>query len=160
MNDDVSREDVSVPFRRKGQMGGRCLCGGVTIEIDGDHVAAVGACHCKMCQRWNGMLFGSFVASADAVTVTGEVTRHLSSSFSERAFCSTCGSHIWLRYVDPDEGEIELFPGLFDDAWEFPLVSEIYTDRAPHYTPLTGGHRRKTRAEYESQNKFVEGDDP
>ena len=77
-----------------------------------------------------------------SVTVTGDVTRHASSTFSERAFCSTCGSHIWLRNTDPEETEIELFPGLFEGARDFVLLSEIYTDRAPHYATLAGDHRR------------------
>ncbi|MGC1502631.1 MAG: GFA family protein [Sulfitobacter sp.] len=160
MSNEVSGEDLIAPHRRNGHLSGRCLCGAVTIEIDGDYVAAVGVCHCKMCQRWNGTMFGCFVASADAVTMAGEVTCYTSSTFSERGFCVKCGSHIFLRNTGPDEAEIELFPGLFDQAREFPLVSEIYTDRAPHYTPLAGDHQRKTRAEYESQELFVEGDNP
>lgn len=158
MTEAQNRDDIIAPYRRSGQLSGRCLCGAVRVEIDGDYIAAVGACHCLMCQRWNGMLFGSFVATAAHVTVTGDVTRHASSSFSERAFCSTCGSHIWLRNVDPDETEIELFPGLFEEARDFALLSEIYTDRAPKYAHLAGEHRRKTRADYEATNQFVEGD--
>lgn len=158
MDDAQSREDIVAPFRRSGKLSGRCLCGAVEIKIDGDYVAAVGACHCLMCQRWNGMLFGSFVATAAHVTVTGDVSRHQSSSFSERAFCTACGSHIWLRNTDPEDTEIELIPGLFEAAKDFALLSEIYTDRAPHYAALAGDHRRKTRAEYEARNPFVEGD--
>lgn len=153
-------EDIVAPHRRAGQLSGRCLCGAVQIQIDGDYIAAVGACHCVMCQRWNGMLFGSFVATADHVTVTGDVRVHRSSSFSERAFCATCGSHIWLRNTNPEETEIELFPGLFEAAKDFTLLSEIYTDRAPCYAALAGDHRRATRAEYEARNPFVEGDAP
>ena len=151
-------QDIVAPHRRSGRLEGRCLCGAVQVTVEGDYVAAVGACHCLMCQRWGGMLFGSFVATAAHVTVTGDVTRHASSSFSERAFCSTCGSHIWLRNTEPAETEIELFPGLFEDAKDWPLISEIYTDRAPHYTTLAGDHARATRAEYEARNPFVEGD--
>ncbi|MEW9920082.1 GFA family protein [Marimonas sp. MJW-29] len=158
MTEAPAVEDIVAPYRRTGQLSGRCLCGAVRIEIDGDYIAAVGACHCLMCQRWNGMLFGSFVATAAHVTVTGDVTRHASSSFSERAFCTACGSHIWLRNIDPEETEIELFPGLFEGAKDFVLLSEIYSDRAPHYVTLAGDHRRKTRADYEARNPFVEGD--
>lgn len=160
MSNEVSGEDLIAPYRRNGSLSGRCLCGGVAIEIAGDYVAAVGVCHCKMCQRWNGTMFGGFVAAADAVTITGDVVRHASSTFSERAFCATCGSHVFLRNTGPDAQEIELFPGLFDDAQDFPLVSEIYIDRAPHYAPLAGNHPRRTRAEYESKELFVEGDNP
>ena len=158
MTPEEVRESIVGPHRRHGRLSGRCLCGAVKIEIDGDYVAAVGACHCLMCQRWNGMLFGSFEATAAHVTVEGEVTRHASSSFSERAFCATCGSHLWMRNFDPEETAIELFPGLFQEARDFVLLSEIYTDRAPHYLPLAGDHRRKTRADYEAANPSVEGD--
>lgn len=158
MVEEQTREDIVAPYRRNGQLSGRCLCGEVRIDIDGDYIAAVGACHCLMCQRWNGTLFGGFVATAAHVSITGDVTRHASSSFSERAFCKTCGSHIWLRNTDTEAAEIELFPGLFEAAKNFTLLSEIYTDRAPDYVRLAGTHRRKTRAEYEATNKFVEGD--
>lgn len=148
------------PYRKTGDLTGRCLCGAVTIEVSGDYVAAIGACHCLMCQRWNGILYAAFSASADAVTVTGPVTRYPSSHFSERAFCTTCGSHLWLRDTNEDDTDYELMPGMFEKAAEFPLISEIYIDRAPAYVPLKGEHVRHTRAEYEAKNLFVEGDNP
>ncbi|MFK7838600.1 MAG: GFA family protein [Sulfitobacter sp.] len=160
MSEEENREALIAPHRRTGELSGRCLCGAVQIEIAGDYIAAVGACHCKMCQRWNGTLFGGFVANADAVTITGDVTRYTSSTFSERAFCTACGSHVFLRNTGPDVEHIELFPGLFDAANDWPLLSEIYTDRAPNYVPLAGNHRRKTRAEYESTEFHIEGDNP
>ena len=141
-------------------MSGRCLCGAVRIELDGDYIAAIGACHCLMCQRWNGTLYATFSASADAVSYSGPVTRHASSHFAERAFCTTCGSHLWLRDTHEADTEYELMPGLFEDAKGFPLISEIYIDRAPAYVPLAGDHPRKTRADYEAKNLFVEGDTP
>jgi hypothetical protein len=49
-------------------------------------------------------------------------------------------------------------PGLFDAAHDWPLRSEIYTDRALAAVRLTGNHRRKTRAEYEAENPFVPAD--
>ena len=158
MTDEAAREAVIGPYRRSGQMSGRCLCGDVRIEIDGNYIAAIGACHCIMCQRWTGMVFGSFVADVNAVTVTGPVKSHASSSFSERGFCETCGSAIWLKPTDPDDPEIELFPGSFKEAADFVLLSEIYTDLAPTYACLAGAHRRKTRAEVQDVHPFVEGD--
>ena len=132
MVEEQSREDIVAPYRRTGRLSGRCLCNAVRIEIDGDYIAAVGACHCLMCQRWNGMLFGGFVATSAHVIVTGDVTRHASSPFSERAFCSKCGSHIWLRNTDPEETEIELFPGLFEEAKDlYCCRKSIRTARRP-----------------------------
>jgi hypothetical protein len=114
----------------------------------------------RMCQRWSGGLFLCFAADASAVTVTGEVTRYRSSAFAERAFCPRCGSHLWFNDVQ-EGGEpqsYELMPGLFDAARSWPLRSEIYVDRAMDSVNLRGDHPRKSRAEYEAENPFVEGD--
>ena len=141
---------------------GRCLCGAVTVRVAGEHDPRVGACHCRMCQRWSGGLFLCFTAEASAVTVEGEVRRFRSSPFAERAFCPVCGSHLWFN--DGAEGEepteYELMPGLFDAARDWPLRSEVYTDRALASIRLGGDHRRKTRAKYEADNPAIEGDDP
>ncbi len=47
--------------------------------------------------------------------------------------------------------------GLFDAARNWPLRSEIYVGRAMAALHLLGDHRRKSRAEYEVENPFVEG---
>ena len=139
---------------------GRCLCGAVTITVAGGDDPRVGACHCRMCQRWSGGLFLCFQADASAITVSGDVARYRSSAFAARAFCPRCGSHLWFNEVEPD-GEprrYELMPGLFDAARSWPLRSEIYVDRAMASVHLVGDHRRKSRAEYEAKNLFIEGD--
>lgn len=148
------------PYRRNGRLDGHCLCGAAHVRIDGAYVAAVGICHCSMCQRWNGGIFGLFTASPEATTPSGTITRHATSAFAERAFCTTCGSHLWMRNTNEPNADYELVPGLFPDARDFPLISEIYVDRAPAYAALAGNHKRATRAEYEAKNLFVEGDMP
>ena len=139
---------------------GHCLCGAVTIAVAGEHDRRIGACHCRMCQRWSGGLFLCFRADASAVAITGEVTRYRSSAFAERAFCPRCGSHLWfndVRDTGPPES-YELMPGLFDAARAWPLRSEIYIDRAMASVHLAGDHRRRSRAEYEAEHRFIEGD--
>lgn len=137
---------------------GRCLCGEVTVTVAGAHDPRVGACHCRMCQRWSGGLFLCF--NAEGVSATGPVRTFRSSPFSERAFCGTCGSHLWFHDLDKPAGTLELMPGLFDEARAWPMRSEIYTDRRLAAVELAGDHRRATRAEYEGKNPFIEGDDP
>lgn len=132
---------------------GTCLCGAVQISV-GAHRPEVGACHCGMCKRWTGTVFAMFTAPEDAVSVAGTVTRYRSSDFSERAFCGTCGSHLWLR---SDGEDYEFLPGLFEAARAFPLISEIYVDQALASMPLAGTHKRATRAEYEARNPHVSG---
>lgn len=139
---------------------GHCLCGTVTITVAGTHDPRVGACHCRMCQRWSGGLFLCFEADASAVTVQGEVMRCRSSAFAEHAFCPRCGSHLWFN--DVGEGgqpsRYALMPGLFDAARSWPLRSGINVNRAMASMLLPGEHRRKTRADYEAGNPFIEGD--
>ena len=141
-----------------GPMEGRCLCGAVTIRVAGPHDSQVGACHCRMCQRWSGGLFLSFEADADGVTVAGPVTRYASSSFAERAFCATCGTHLWVK--DAGDPHYEFMPGLFDAAGVMPLRSEIYVDEAMASVQLGGRHARVTAADYQSSNPHVEGATP
>lgn len=147
-------------YRRTGALDGGCLCGSVSIRIDGDYVAAVGACHCSYCQRSSGALWAAFEASSGAVTVSGDVTRYASTDFAERAFCPRCGSNLWLRNTGDDAAPYELMPALFSEAAEFPLISEIYIDRRPAYVPLSGDHRTATRDQYEAKNRHVKGDLP
>ncbi|MEM7722201.1 MAG: GFA family protein [Pseudomonadota bacterium] len=151
---------IADPYRRTGRLQGACLCGAVQITVDGDYVAAIGACHCSRCQRSAGVMWAAFLASAAAVTVTGKVQRYASTAFSERAFCPVCGGNLWLRDSDSDGADYELMPALFPEAAEFPLISEIYTDCRPAYVPLAGSHATKTRAEWEASNRHVEGVTP
>ena len=139
-------------------MTGQCLCGAVTVRVAGAHDPRPGACHCRMCQRWSGGLFLCFNADADGVTVDGPVTRFASSDFAERAFCSVCGSHLWMR--DKTGRAYDLMPGLFDAIHDQPLRSEVYSDRAMASVRLQGDHRRATQAEYEQKNQYVAGDAP
>ena len=142
-----------------GPVEGRCLCGAVSVRVAHADDARPGACHCRMCQRWSGALFVCFAAPADAVTVTGEVARHASSDIAERAFCPTCGSHLWMRDTSSPEADYELMPGLFDAARDWPLRSEIYSDRAFASVRLEGEHERVTRARWEAENPSVETDE-
>ncbi len=148
---------IAAPYRRQGRLEGTCLCGAVTLRVDGGYVAAVGACHCGLCQKAFGTLFAAFEVDAEALEVTGAVQAYASTPFSERVFCPTCGSNLWLRDTDDAAAPYEVMPGLFPAAAAFPLISEIYVDRRPAYLPLGGDHAMKTRADYEAVNRHVEG---
>lgn len=100
-------------------------------------------------------MFG-FVAPANAVSVDGPARSRASSDFAERAWCAECGTHLWFRERGAD---YELSPGLFDDARAFPLVREVYADRAFAGVRLAGGHDRISRAEYEAGHPFVDAGD-
>ena len=137
---------------------GHCLCGAVTVTVAAAPAGWSGACHCRRCQRWSGGLFLCFEAAAADVTVTGLVKTYASSALAERAFCGTCGSHLWMRDTDRDDAAYDLMPGLFDAALDWPLRSEMYTDQAMKAVDLRGDHRSATAAEYEATNAHVEGE--
>ena len=135
---------------------GRCLCGAVRISVDAE-VAEISACHCSLCRGWTGAAQWGFAVPAASVDIAGEVARYRSSPFAERAWCPTCGTHLWLR---DDGGDYELVPGLFEAARDVPLAREVYADRVFACVRLAGDHPRVTRADYERDNPFVEGDAP
>lgn len=151
--------DLAAPFRRTGTLDGMCLCGATRVGIDGDYVAAVGICHCRKCRVWTGTITGYFMASPEAVHVEGPVKTYASTPFATRAFCEVCGTNLWLRNNEPED-DYEFVPAFFTDADAFPVISEIYCDRAPAYGQLKGDHKRATQAQYEANNPFVEGDTP
>ncbi|MHC9235815.1 GFA family protein [Pseudooceanicola sp. 502str34] len=131
---------------------GHCLCGAVTLTLT-TYRAEVGVCHCAMCRRWSGSAYAFFTAPDDAIRVAGEVRTHRSSSFSQRSFCPTCGSSLWLK--DDGAEETEFCAGLFEAARDFPLISEAYVDQRLTALTLEGDHRRVTAETYEETFPFV-----
>ncbi len=99
-------------------------------------------------------MFG-FEAAETAVMVSGPVRRYASSHFAERAWCDTCGTHLWLK---DRGGPYEFVPGLFAAAVDFPLEREVYADQAMVGCSLSGAHRRIDRADYEAVHRHVAGE--
>jgi hypothetical protein len=86
---------------------GRCLCGGVRIEIEGS-LGPVVQCHCSLCRRASGTAFAtnaSVRADSFRAAAGAELVREYESSPGYfRAFCSRCGSPLY--------GSGERFPEL------------------------------------------------
>lgn len=139
---------------------GRCLCGAIRVTAEGlsDEISA---CFCDLCRRAGGGLQMGIEAPAEGVTVTGPLKVHRSSKLAERAWCDTCGSPVWFRYVEgPDTGYLELSPGLFDHDGGAKLKRIVYADRATG-VHLKGAEIVKTAAQYEQENPFLdEGETP
>ncbi len=78
---------------------GGCLCGAVRYEASVPP-ANSHYCHCRMCQRAMGNVFGMFVMfPADKFRFTGAAPkRYRSSAFAERGFCADCGTPILFQY--------------------------------------------------------------
>ncbi|NDV02905.1 GFA family protein [Pseudoroseicyclus tamaricis] len=131
---------------------GRCLCGAVVVEA-GTLASEITGCFCALCARAGGGIQMSIEADPAALHVTGPVKTHRSSRLAERAWCDSCGSPVWFRYVEgPDKGYLELSPGLFDGAAGATLTQIVYADRAPRGFSLAG-LKTQSQAEYDASHE-------
>ena len=109
---------------------GRCLCGAVTITVTAMR-SEVDICHCAMCQRWGGAFYAGVKGEAADVTGEDAVTVYRSSPWAERAFCGTCGSNLWYRFL-PTGGR-SFLAGLFDLPSGFGIEQQIFVDEKPDW---------------------------
>ena len=135
---------------------GRCLCGDVTVKVSAP-MTEISGCFCENCRRWGGGLqFGIEVPEARC-RFEGPVKVHRSSRLAERAWCDTCGSALYFRYVEgADAGYFEIAPGLFEDAGGARLTRVVYADRAVGGIELAGDHERVSRAAYRAGNPHLD----
>ncbi len=116
---------------------GRCLCGAVTYELDGDLIATA-VCHCDHCQRQSGGAFSvNLVAHESQLTVTGELKTYEETGenddgvYVRRKFCPTCGSPI-VSELALSAGVIAVKAGSLDDKSTVqPNVQVWCVDRQP-----------------------------
>ena len=85
------------------QVTGGCLCGAIRYEADQPPYEA-GYCHCRMCQKSLGNLFGPsvFFKLAHFRFVSGKPVWYRSSDLVQRGFCGDCGSPIAYQRIDAD----------------------------------------------------------
>ena len=118
---------------------GRCMCGGVRFEIDGN-IGPIIYCHCSTCRRASGSAF------ATNATVRTEIFRIVSgkeliSEYSalpgtHRGFCSRCGSPIYNRNDQhPEFRRLRL--GLLETDPGHGSVGHIYVGSKAPWFPIT-----------------------
>lgn len=80
---------------------GRCLCGGVQYEIDGE-LTDVLNCHCSMCRKLHASAFRTRakVRSGDWKTTKGQrlIKFYESSPGEHKGFCSECGASLYTKF--------------------------------------------------------------
>ena len=133
---------------------GRCLCGKVGIIAHQVNPQAH-ACHCDMCQLWNGGPTLS-VHCGTRVEFTGEanISTYQSCSWAELGFCRHCGSHLFYRALD--SGEYILQTGTLGADDDFVLEQQIFIEEKPAFYRFANKTRDLTGAEvfaqYESES--------
>jgi hypothetical protein len=89
---------------------GGCQCGAVRYALMAEpynpHV-----CHCRMCQKAFGGIFGALVTAHDLEWTRGDPRRFASSNKVRRGFCAECGTPLTFETGGP----IEIAVGAFDD---------------------------------------------
>lgn len=124
---------------------GNCLCGAVTIWVGAAHTD-VGVCHCTMCRRWAGGPNMAVEVGKDLVIDGLEaITTYRSSEWAERAFCQTCGSNLYYRIVEGDTYVV--CAGLFEDASDMEMKSQIFIDEKPDFYAFANQTPTMTGAE-------------
>lgn len=87
---------------------GGCLCGAVRYEIsEAEAVGELVFCHCRMCRKAQGGLFGANapIASRNFKLTLGaeRIREYCSSPGKIRTFCDECGSPLYSARLDcPD----------------------------------------------------------
>lgn len=123
---------------------GHCLCGAVTITVTAMK-REVDICHCAMCQRWGGAFYAGVKGEGAEVTGEDAITLYRSSAWAERAFCGTCGSNLWYRFL-PTGGR-SFLAGLFDLPAGFGIEQQIFVDEKPDWYDIAQESRMKTGPE-------------
>lgn len=111
-------------------MAGKCLCGAVSVKVQEE--TNVEACHCSMCRQWGGGPLLSIQCGTN-VEFSGEdnITEFNSSDWASRAFCKTCGTHLY--YFFKPAASYAVPAGLFQNQAEFCFKEQIFIDSKPAF---------------------------
>ena len=100
-------------------IGGQCACGDVRFEVDA--VVAMTHCHCSICRKLSGAVFGTYVhVPADSFRLLSgdaDIREYESTPGSFRRFCGRCGSPVpgqapYLETVSVPAGLLDDDPGV------------------------------------------------
>jgi adenylate cyclase len=100
---------------------GSCLCGSVKIEVSLPPIST-GYCHCRICQKFTGSAMSTWTAfPASGVHFPDNEPQYFASSpIVERGFCSSCGSSLAYRLVQPKlAAYLVLFTSCLDTPEKF-----------------------------------------
>ena len=113
---------------------GRCLCGTVRYEIDGDLPRLVN-CHCQFCRRAHGAAFvtvGWFPATSFRFTSGEESVHRYTTGGAFRCFCSLCGTRLY-NGLSSGTGFISLIVSTLDEEPPAPVLHMNVESKAPWY---------------------------
>jgi hypothetical protein len=116
---------------------GKCLCGQVHFSIDAEPQGAR-MCWCRDCQRIaSGSPTVNVLFPEQAVRYTAEMTTLRLTADSgntvERGFCSSCGSQMYSKTIEPAGMPMRVRAGTLDDPELMAPTAIIWADSAPRW---------------------------
>jgi hypothetical protein len=78
---------------------GSCLCGAVSIRIEGP-IRNARYCHCTNCRKFSGTAYAAWgLVETDHLEISPKEPKvsKFSSQHGRRVFCTTCGSPLWFE---------------------------------------------------------------
>ena len=115
---------------------GGCQCGAIRYRFT-KRPDDVSLCHCRMCQKATGGVFGAFAGGPlETFGVTrGSLSIFRSSAAVERGFCSGCGTPLTFQRVGGKQ--ISVTVGSLDHPEDFPPLEQTCPDgRLPYVFDL------------------------
>ena len=127
---------------------GRCFCGFVRFEINGEVRSCV-FCHCESCRRAAGAAFvpwATFAKANFAVTM-GEISFRRSSAKAIRGNCERCGTPLTYEHAGRP-GEIDVTAVSLDNPVSVRPTAHIWIeDKLPWVKPADGLPQHQTWAD-------------
>jgi hypothetical protein len=114
------------PRKIEMKLQGRCHCGAVAYEIDGEPINHT-LCHCGDCRRHAGApLVGWTMLTLAAVkTLRGQPKIYRSSEHGTRHFCADCGTGLFYTNDRTMPGLIDIQSATLDDPDALPPQDQI-----------------------------------
>jgi hypothetical protein len=116
---------------------GACLCGAVSFAIAPAY-RWFAHCHCSMCRKHYGSLFGTSLGVASAafswLENTSEIVHYRATAAFERPFCRRCGSTV--PGASEEEGYFNVPAGLLDASLSARPRSHIFVASRSALTAL------------------------
>jgi hypothetical protein len=108
-------------------MRGKCLCGAIEFELDGD-LPNLYQCHCSLCRKVTGSSANAaFRIAADQfewISGSGQIREFVTESGFKSHFCATCGSPV--PNLTSNDSAYWIPVGLLEETSELELVAHLY----------------------------------
>lgn len=123
--------------QNNSMLTGGCQCGAVRFMAE--RVGSSSVCHCRMCQKAFGSVFGALASTYGLVWTRGAPKYFQSSNKVRRGFCGDCGTPLTYEALGRSpEQEIEVAVGTFDHPGiAAPTVQVNLRDRQPVFEHLS-----------------------